>query len=218
MRRPSASLVISMVALFAALGGTSYAAAKITGKEIAKKTIKGGNVANKTLSGKKVKLDTLTGVQIDESQLGPVPNADHATNADTAANASKAADADTLDGIDSSGFMADIARTDEVNQGAVNDFGSGAPLATLTDLAAGTWVVMAKLTYDNDGPVGESETCTLEVPGSNDETALNPDNTETVTLMEVASSGSSFSPYVHCTSDGNDDTQGVTTIVAWRMD
>ena len=45
MRRPSAPLVISVIALFAALGGTSYAAAKITGSEIAKKTIKGGNVA-----------------------------------------------------------------------------------------------------------------------------------------------------------------------------
>src|SRR5262245_33835113 len=118
MRRPSAPLVISMIALFAALGGTSYAAAKITGKEIAKKTIKGGNVANKTLSYKKVKADTLGGDQIDESKLGTVPNAGHA------------ADADKLDGIDSAAFMLSKPRAYEVRHGTISDFGSGAPLAT----------------------------------------------------------------------------------------
>src|SRR5262245_13091286 len=178
MRRPSAPLVISVIALFAALGGTSYAASKITGKEIAKKTIKGDNVASKTLSYKKIKLDTLGGDQIDESKLGPVPNADHATAADTAANATKAADADKLDGLDSTEFMLAVPRAFETNEGTIDNFPSDSPLETLPDVAAGTYVVTARLTYDNDGALGESETCTLDVPGANDEIEFYSDDTE----------------------------------------
>src|SRR5262245_16046722 len=194
MRRPSAPLVISMVALFAALGGTSYAAAKITGKEIAKKTIKGDNVAGKTLSYKKIKLNTLGGDQINESKLGPVPNADHATAADTAANA------DQLAGPDSAAFMLAKPRAYEDRPGSMTALGSGAPLLTLTDLPAGTYVVSAKLTYDNDG-VSEAESCTLHVPGTDDETDFVVGGTETVSVQKVVTSAATFSPYVSCTSD-----------------
>jgi hypothetical protein len=218
MRRPSAPLVISMIALFAALGGTSYAAAKITGKEIAKKTIKGGNVATKTLSAKKIKLDTLTGDQINESLLGPVPNADHATAADTATNAAKAADADTLDGLDSSDFMRDVPRAFETNEGTIDNFPSDSPLETLPDVPAGTYVVTARLVYDNDGAAGESETCTLTVPGADDEITFYSDDTEVISLQEVVTSGAPFSPYVHCSSDGNDDSMGTLSIIATRVD
>ena len=212
MRRPSAPLVISVIALFAALGGTSYAAAKITGKEIAKKTIKGGNVATKTLSGKKMKLDTLGGDQIDESKLGSVPNADHATAADSAGNADK------LDGLDSAALMLAKPRAYEVRHGSITDFGSGAPLATLADIPGGTYVVTAKLTYDNDGG-SANESCTLHVPGSDDETDFNVDNTEMVFLQKVVSTASAtFSPYVSCTGDANDDTFGYMSIIANRVD
>jgi hypothetical protein len=214
MRRPSAPLVISVIALFAALGGTSYAAAKITGKEIAKKTIKGGNVANKTLSYKKIKLDTLGGDQIDESKLGSVPNADHATAADTAATA---ADADKLDGLDSTAFMRSGQRAFETDRGTITDFGSGAPLMTLPDLAAGTYVITAKLTYDNDGATA-NESCTLDVPGTNDATDFQVVNTEMVYLQEVVTSAGSFSPYVSCTGDANDDTFGNSSLIATRVD
>jgi hypothetical protein len=202
MRRPSAPLVISVIALFAALGGTSYAAAKITGKEIAKKTIKGGNVATKTLSAKKIKLDTLTGDQIDESKLGQVPSA---------------ANADKLGGLDAAAFMLAKPRAYEVRHGTINDFGSGAPLATLADLPGGTFVVTAKLTYDNDG-VSASESCTLHVPGEDDETDFVVGSTETVSLQKVVTSAGQFSPYVSCTGDANDDTFGYMSIIANRVD
>jgi hypothetical protein len=217
MRRPSAPLVISMVALFAALGGTSYAAAKITGSEIAKKTIKGGNVANKTLSAKKVKPDTLGGDQINEALLGSVPNADHATLADTATNATKAADSDKLDGIDSTGFMLAKPRAYEADRGTVTDFGSGAPLVTLSDLPGGTYVVTAKLTYDNDGG-NAAEACTLHVPGTDDTSSFVVADTETVVLQEATTSASSFSLYVSCSGDGNDDTYGNMSVIANRVD
>jgi hypothetical protein len=206
MRRPSAPLVISMIALFAALGGTSYAAAKITGKEIAKKTIKGGNVATKTLSGKKMKLDTLGGDQINEALLGTVPSATAAANADT------------LDGLDSTDFMRNVPRAFEVNEGTIDNFPSDSPLATLPDVPAGTYVVTARLSYDNDGATGETETCTLAVPGADDEIGFRSGDTDVVSLQEVVTSNAPFSPYVHCTSDGNDDSMGTLSIIATRVD
>jgi hypothetical protein len=217
IRRPSAPLVVSFVALFAALGGSSYAAVKITGKDIAKRTITGVNVKNGSLGPKKVKPDSLGGDQINESTLGTVPSAGHAATANAATNAAMAADADTLDGIDSAALMTVKARVFEQNASPITDFGNNSTLATLPDLAAGDYVVMAKLTYDNDGATA-SESCTLHVPGADDTTAFVVENTEMVTLQEVVISTTSFSPTVSCTGDGNDDTLGTLSIIASRLD
>jgi hypothetical protein len=217
IRRPSAPLVVSFVALFAALGGSSYAAVKITGKDIAKRTITGVNVKNGSLGPKKVKPDSLGGDQINESTLGTVPSAGHAATADAATNATNATNADTLDGIDSAALMAVKARVFEQNASPITDFGNNSTLATLPDLAAGEYVVMAKLTYDNDGATA-SESCTLHVPGADDTTAFVVENTEMVTLQEVVISTTSFSPTVSCTGDGNDDTLGTLSIIASRLD
>lgn len=75
-RTPSPALVISIVALFVALGGTSYAAVKLNGKNIKKGTV----------SGTALKKDTLGGTQIKESKLAKVPSA---VSADSAADAAK---------------------------------------------------------------------------------------------------------------------------------
>ena len=58
-RRPSASLVISVVALFVALGGTSYAALTITGK----------NVKNGSLTTKDIKDNSLTSADVRDRSL-----------------------------------------------------------------------------------------------------------------------------------------------------
>jgi hypothetical protein len=88
-RRPAPATIISLVALFVALGGTSYAAVVITGKNIKNGSITGKDVKNSTLTGKKVKnrsltggdikSGSLTGKQIAESKLGPVASATNAT-------------------------------------------------------------------------------------------------------------------------------------------
>jgi hypothetical protein len=75
--RPSPALVISIIALFVALGGTVYAASKINGK-----TIK-----VKSLPGNRLKNDAVTGAQVKESTLGKVPNSAHADSADSAVSA-----------------------------------------------------------------------------------------------------------------------------------
>jgi len=86
-RRPSASMVIALVALFAALGGTGYAAAMINGRDIQKRSIPGNRVVN----------DGLTGKQVNESKLGTVPLAQQALTAQTAASATTAAQATNAD-------------------------------------------------------------------------------------------------------------------------
>jgi hypothetical protein len=113
-RRPSPATVISLVALFVALGGTSYAALVITGKNIKNGSITGKDVKNSTLTGKKiknrsltgsdVKTGTLTGKQIAESKLGKVPSAAKADTATTAATATTATNATQLGGQPASAF------------------------------------------------------------------------------------------------------------------
>jgi hypothetical protein len=121
IRRPSAALVVAIVALFAALGGTGYAAATLSGRDIQKRTIPANRVVPNALGGG----------QIDESKLGPVPvaqqalsaqtsasateashatSADSATNAQNAVDAQRAQDAQTFQGRDATAFLANSVR------------------------------------------------------------------------------------------------------------
>jgi hypothetical protein len=88
--------LIAMVALFAALGGVSYAAATIDGKDIVNGTVTGKKLKQGTITGSKVKADSIGGPKIKESTLGQVPSAvkaDSATSADSATTAKSAVDA-----------------------------------------------------------------------------------------------------------------------------
>jgi hypothetical protein len=69
-KRPSPTTIIACIALFAALGGTAFAATKLSGNKIKKSSI----------PGNRLKKDTLTGKQIKESTLGTVPSAGVANN------------------------------------------------------------------------------------------------------------------------------------------
>jgi hypothetical protein len=100
---------IALLALFVALGGTTYAATglpaasvgpkqlkkgAVTTPKIAKGAVTGGKIAADAITGAKVKDDSLTGADLLESTLGKVPSAasaDHATSADNATTAGKAA-------------------------------------------------------------------------------------------------------------------------------
>jgi hypothetical protein len=98
-RLPSPAMIVSLVALFAALGGTSYAA--LSANSVNSRTIQNGTIRNEdfkdgTLRGAEFKRDSLGGGAIkeealDASKLGFVRTATRATTAD---NATKAALAD----------------------------------------------------------------------------------------------------------------------------
>jgi hypothetical protein len=205
--RPSAALVVSFAALFAAMSGTGYAALKITGASIANSTVTGLDIKNRSLGPQEHKLDSLGGAQINESLLGTVPQA------------AKATDADTVGGTPASAFMLKQPRAFEAPIPAVLNIANNAVVGTLADLQPGTYVVTAKLTYDNDGVVS-AQSCTLHVPGGNDQTPFTTDltDTETLTLQKVTTSNAVFSPSVSCTSDGDDDIVGNGNIIAVRVD
>src|SRR3954469_19568036 len=112
--RPSAAMLVATAALFAALGGTSYAALKITGANVANGTLTGVDMANKSIAAKKLKPDSIGGTRVKESSLGAVPNAEYATSADK------------LGGLDSNAYMKVEPRLFEANHGSIPDFGDGA--------------------------------------------------------------------------------------------
>jgi hypothetical protein len=86
-RRPSAALVVSTVALIAALGGTSYAAFSLPKNSVGTKQLR-----NNAVTTPKIKNGAVTASKINSAGL-TVPNAVHATNATNAINATNAANA-----------------------------------------------------------------------------------------------------------------------------
>jgi hypothetical protein len=102
IQRPSPALVISLIALFVAMGGVGYAAVKIDGKNLKSKSVAGKKLKNKTITAGKVKDNTLGGAQIAESKLGKVPStakADSATSATSATTAGSATTASNVSGV-----------------------------------------------------------------------------------------------------------------------
>jgi hypothetical protein len=103
LRRVSPSLIVALLALFVAVGGTAIAVNKINGKTIKKKTI----------PANRVKPNALTGKQINEAKLGVVPKATTADSATSAQNATTADTATTADAATTAG-TADSAATADV--------------------------------------------------------------------------------------------------------
>src|SRR3954452_19012240 len=97
MRLPSPGVVVALLALFVALGGTVYAAkrAKISGAAIRVKSLPGNRLKPGSLPANRLSASTLaklgspaagpiTGAEIDELSLTQVPEAAHAESADVA--------------------------------------------------------------------------------------------------------------------------------------
>ncbi|HSS31929.1 MAG TPA: hypothetical protein VLL27_01460 [Solirubrobacterales bacterium] len=99
-RHLSYANVIASVALFAALGGSAYAASKINGGNIVNQSIAGKKLKNGTITNKQIKKGTITSAQIQAgslnstvinvSTLGTVPSAQSAVTATSAETATKA--------------------------------------------------------------------------------------------------------------------------------
>jgi hypothetical protein len=84
--------VVSVIALFVALGGTGLAASQLGKNSVGPKQLKRNavtttKVKNEAITASKVKKGTLTGTQINASTLGTVPTANSAQTAQTAQTA-----------------------------------------------------------------------------------------------------------------------------------
>jgi len=117
--RPSPALLISVLALLLALGGTVYAANRINGRTIRARSIPGNRLRLRSVPANRLRpgvlgrqiTGPLTGADIDEGSLGTVPSAVHAQSADTARSA---IDAETA-----------LNAVNAVNAQTVNGFGAG---------------------------------------------------------------------------------------------
>lgn len=142
--RPSPALVVSIIALVVALGGTSYAAFSVPRNSVGTKQLKENAVTtskikNGTVTGKKIANNSITGKQINASTLGTVPSANTANTATTAANSAHAANADSLGGNPASAFQQKILWARVAPDGSLTA-GSGATSSGL--LATGDYEVI----------------------------------------------------------------------------
>src|SRR5579875_882487 len=93
-RKPSPALVISVIALFVALGGTGYAALKLPKNSVGTPQLKNGAVTsaklkNGAVTSAKLKNGAVTAGKINPAGL-TVPDATHASTADSATTAGSA--------------------------------------------------------------------------------------------------------------------------------
>lgn len=141
LRRQGPALLVAVVALVAALGGTVYAAGKINGHAVKVKSLPGNRLALASVPGNRLKPGaisgsqlapgSITGVQIDVSTLGQVPSAARAETAQSAQDA----------------VTAQLAVEAE-NAKTVNGYGAGCAIGTRY-FAGACWQVSASETALN---------------------------------------------------------------------
>lgn len=145
--RPSPAMVVALVALVVALGGTAVAAGPaakrmIAGSTVKKNSLPGDRVKKNTLPGDRLRKDSVGGAQVDESKLAIVASARHAARADRAETARRA---ETAGRADATG-RADLAGFATAAGGAETARRAGS--AATADSAARADVADRVLTYE----------------------------------------------------------------------
>jgi hypothetical protein len=85
--RPSPAMVVAIIALFAALSGSAYAALgknSVGSRQLKSKAVTTGKIANNAITSVKVAKGSLTGEDINVGALGTVPSAASAASAGNA--------------------------------------------------------------------------------------------------------------------------------------
>ena len=104
--RPSAGLIVAVVALIMALGGTAYAGGLVPGKntvgtkQLKKNAVTTNKIKNGAVTTNKIKNGAVTGNKLNLTGV-TVPNASHASTADSATTAGNA---NALGGVAASGY------------------------------------------------------------------------------------------------------------------
>lgn len=102
LRPPSPAMAVALLALFVALGGSSYAALKIGSTQIVNNSVRSKDLRNNDVRSGDVRNNSLTGRDVNEARLGTVPSANTANSAGTTGTA---ANADALGGVAPDGFV-----------------------------------------------------------------------------------------------------------------
>jgi hypothetical protein len=132
-RTPSPAMCIAVLALFVALGGTTWAAVTLPAKSVGTAQLR-----RDAVTGAKVKDHALTGADIKLSTLGAVRSAVHAATADLATRATSADTATHATSADSAG----IAYSTHFETGRV--LTSTPTVVASLNLPAGSYVFFAK--------------------------------------------------------------------------
>jgi hypothetical protein len=173
-------MVVALIALFVALGGTGYAL-----------TITGGQIKNSTITGRDVKRNSLGGREIRESRLGTVPRAGVAERIGRRTQAQ----------VTTRGFYS--AQT-----GSKGFDGNGATIGSLS-VPAGNYLIYAKTNVGNTGSTALTTICTIKAGADSDESSaiLEPGNASssraTLVMSSIHFSDSPFSIVLSCKSPGN---------------
>lgn len=112
-RRPSPALVIALIALFVAMGGTGYAALRVTGASVKNGSLTGADIRTNSVTGTDVKdikaADvrnySLTGKDIARDSLGQVPIKEERLDASKFGKVRLAGNAEQLGGVDAKAFQ-----------------------------------------------------------------------------------------------------------------
>lgn len=134
--RPSPALVVSIIALVVALGGTSYAAFSLPRNSVGTRQLKRGAVTTQ-----KLRNGAVTGAKIQLGSLGTVPSAAKANTAGYATSAATAADAGhatTADTATSAGHATNADQLGGVNASAYQTLASGKTLTGSWGVGGGT--------------------------------------------------------------------------------
>ncbi len=174
---------IALLALFVALGGTTYAATSLPknsvgAKQLKKNAVTNPKIANGAVTGAKIANNSVKGADVLESSLGKVPsasnadNATHATSADTATSATSATNATTVGGasVDSLTLGRSTASTTGGGTSSSCDPGSVVFIdcgnVPLTLPRSGRVLIVADAAFDGANSFGYRGDCELTVDGT----------------------------------------------------
>ena len=132
-------MIVALLALFVAMGGSSYAAVKISARDIqrgavgtraiANNSIRSADVHNAAITGVDVKDDSLTNADIDNTSLSAATaksadTASRATTATSATTAAKATNADNADNAANAGKLDGLDSTDFTRRACTSETGA----------------------------------------------------------------------------------------------
>ena len=144
--KPSPAMIVALIALFVALGGSGYAATQLKSSKI--------KYVKKSVPGKALRLNSVTGKQIKESKLKQVPSAKIADIAGAANTANFANVAGTANrAFHSSALFFD------------NPGGTGLFTVLSRSLPAGSYVVLGRAELSNDGAGKYFTSCNVLLDG-----------------------------------------------------
>ncbi len=206
IKRPSPALVVSVIALVVAMGGTSYAAFSLPNNSVGNKQLKNNSVGNRKLqngsvgnaklrkgsvSGANIQAGAITGSNLNLGALGTVPSATHANSADSATNATNATNAASAVTASRLGGVQYVSSASITNFAMTQNFGQATCPTGLFVSGGGVF-----------GSAGLSQSVNGSFPFSST-TANTPSDSWGAYMNNNSTTNASFTVYAICVPESN---------------